>query len=257
MSAAMSATPPNLLLLGGTTEATALARRLSETGLRATFSYAGRVARPKTQPLPTRTGGFGGVEGLVQYIRTHAITHVVDATHPFAARMSQNAASACLRTNTPLAALTRPAWTAQPGDAWTHVPDIPAAVKWLAGPPRCVMLAIGRMHLEAFAAQPQHRYLLRVIDPPQSPIGLPNHQMVIGAGPFTLQDDTALLRQHKIDLVLSKNAGGTAARAKIDAARALGIEVLMIDRPAMPDRAEFHQVDAVLDWLHTSTERGV
>ncbi|MEX0287077.1 MAG: cobalt-precorrin-6A reductase [Paracoccaceae bacterium] len=252
---------PNLLVLGGTTEATALAQRLAETGVQAVFSYAGRVARPKAQPLPTRTGGFGGAEGLASYIRDHQITHVVDATHPFAAQMSVNAITACHVTGTPLVALTRPPWQAQAGDHWHHVGSVAEAVEWLDQPSRRVMLAIGRMHLEAFRPQGQHFYLLRVVDPPEVPIDLPDHAVVVGVGPFTRDDDAALMRQHGIDLIVSKNAGGSAARAKIDAARDLGLEVLMIDRPALPDRGELHEIDAVLRWCHaetvSGTERGV
>jgi precorrin-6A/cobalt-precorrin-6A reductase len=248
---------PNLLILGGTTEATALAKRLAQDGLRAQFSYAGRVARPKAQPLPTRVGGFGGPEGLAEYLRSNQITHVIDATHPFAAQMSHNAATACAQTGVRLAALTRPPWQAQSGDKWHHVPDVAGAVTWLTGAARRVMLAIGRMHLEDFAVQPQHFYLLRLVDPPETPVPLPDHTAVIGVGPFRVEDDISLMQRHGIDLVVSKNAGGTAARAKIDAARQLGLPVLMIDRPQMPGRCELHCVDAVLDWVHDGTERGV
>lgn len=234
-----------------------MAHRLAEQGIRATFSYAGRVARPKRQPLPTRVGGFGGPAGLAEYIRSKQITHVIDATHPFAAQMSRNADMACTLTGTRLAALTRPPWQAVDGDIWHHVTDVAGAVDWLNGPARRVMLAIGRMHLEAFTAQPQHFYLLRLVDPPDAPIPLPHHEAVIGAGPFRAKDDIALMQNHKIDLIVSKNAGGTAARAKIDAARSLGLPVLMIDRPPMPKRTELHSVDAVLGWVHDGTERGV
>ncbi|MEW2916767.1 cobalt-precorrin-6A reductase [Ruegeria sp. ANG10] len=238
----------HLLILGGTTEANALAKTVAEQGIPATYSYAGRVDNPRPQPLPVRVGGFGGTQGLVEYLRNHAITHVVDATHPFAAQMSRNVIAACRDTGLPLAALTRPAWTAQDGDRWLLVPDINGAVASLSGAPQRVFLAVGRMHLEDFAAQPQHHYLLRLVDEP-SELPLPNYDVVVSRGPFTEADDQALMQRHGIELVVSKNAGGTGARAKLDAARALGVPVLMIDRPALPQRQELTSVTQVLDWL--------
>jgi precorrin-6A/cobalt-precorrin-6A reductase len=237
-----------LLILGGTTEANALAKAVSEQGIAAVYSYAGRVENPRPQPLPVRVGGFGGPEGLVAYIHENAITHVVDATHPFAARMSGNAIEACAATRTPLAALTRAAWVSQPGDVWRHVPDIAAAVDALSGDAQRVFLAVGRMHLEDFSTRPQHSYLLRLVDEPDT-LPLPNAEVVVARGPFTEADDRALMQRHGTQLVVSKNAGGTGARAKLDAARALGLPVLMIDRPVLPKRTEFSQVAQVLDWL--------
>ncbi|MCE8417188.1 cobalt-precorrin-6A reductase [Rhodovulum sulfidophilum] len=249
---------PTLLILGGTTEATALAARLAGTGIRATLSLAGRVENPRAQPIPMRVGGFGGVEGLIAYLRAEGVTHVIDATHPFAAQMSRNAASACAALGLPLVALTRPAWTPQPGDDWRHVADIAGAVAALAGPPRRVFLAVGRMHLEAFAARPQHRYLLRLVDRPNAPLPLPQAEVIVSRGPFTEADDRALMEGHGTELVVSKNAGGTGARAKIDAARALGLPVLMIDRPALPARRELARPDEVLGWLaHSGADLGV
>ena len=239
---------PNLLILGGTTEANALAKSVSEQGIPATYSYAGRVDTPRPQPVPTRVGGFGGTEGLARYIRDHEISHIVDATHPFAALMSRNAVEACASTATPLVALTRPAWVAQDGDSWQHVPDIDGAVDALSGPAQRVFLAVGRMHLQDFAAQPQHHYLLRLVDEPET-VPFPNRDVIISRGPFTEIEDRGLMERHGTQLVVSKNAGGTGARAKLDAARALGVPVLMIDRPVLPKRTEFSQVAQVLDWL--------
>ena len=248
----------HILVLGGTTEATALAQAISDAGLRAVFSYAGRVADPKAQPLPTRVGGFGGAEAMANWLRDTGITHVVDATHPFAAGISANAVAACAACNIPLLSLTRRPWEAEPGDTWQHVPDIPAAVAALEGPTRRVMLAIGRMHLDAFAAQPGHFYLLRLVDAPDGPLPLPDCAVEVSRGPFTVEQDTALMQRHGIELVVAKNAGGSGARAKVDAARALSIPMLMIDRPALPQRAEVHDIDAVFDWLaHSGTDLGV
>jgi len=247
-----------LLILGGTSEASALARAVAARGIDAVISYAGRVERLRELPIPRRVGGFGGVAGLADHLRANAITHVIDATHPFAAQMSRNAVEACERTGVPLIALARPAWTPGPGDDWREVPDIPSAVTALEGAPRRVMLAIGRIHLNAFAAQPQHDYLLRLVDPPETPPPLPRHSIVVSRGPFTLEDDTALLRAHGIELIVAKNAGGSGARAKVDAAQALGLPVIMIARPALPQRQEVTSPEAVLDWLdHAGTDLGV
>ncbi|MCC1494734.1 cobalt-precorrin-6A reductase [Cognatishimia sp. F0-27] len=240
---------PNLLVLGGTTEARQLAPILADRGLRATMSLAGRVQRPAHQGLPTRVGGFGGVAGLTAYLTQNRVTHVIDATHPFAAQMSHNAVAACAQTGVPLAALTRAPWGAQSGDDWTRVPDIAGAVAALDCPARRVMLAVGRMHLDAFTANPQHRYLLRLVDPPEKPPGFPRHDVIVDRGPFKLDGDTRLLRDHRIDIIVSKNAGGSGARAKIDAARALGLPVIMIDRPVLPARTELHSPEEVLGWL--------
>lgn len=249
---------PNLLILGGTTEATALAQAVAAAGIAGTVSLAGRVERPARQPLPVRIGGFGGAEGLARHLREAGITHLVDATHPFAATISANAVAAGAMAGVPLVALTRPAWAPVPGDRWTRVPDIAAAAAALAGPPRRILLAIGRMHLAAFAGLPQHFYLLRLVDAPAAPPPFPDHVAVIDRGPFTEAGDRALMQHHRIDLVVSKNAGGSGARAKLDAARALGVPVLMIDRPALPPRREVESPQAVLDWLaHAGADLGV
>ncbi|MCE8554051.1 cobalt-precorrin-6A reductase [Ruegeria pomeroyi] len=248
----------HLLILGGTTEANALARAVAETGLRATYSYAGRVEAPREQPIPVRVGGFGGVAGLVDFVHSNNVTHLVDATHPFAAQMSANACAASAQTGTPLAALTRPAWQPVDGDNWRHVRDITAAVAALAGTPQRVFLAVGRMHLDDFAAQPQHDYLLRLVDAPGGPLPLPKAQVVVSRGPFTREGDKALMQQHKTQLVVSKNAGGAGARAKLDAARDLGLPVLMIDRPVLPPRTELATPADVLRWLrHSGVNLGV
>lgn len=249
--------PTLLLILGGTTEASALAHAVAAQGIPAVFSYAGRVSAPRPQPVPMRVGGFGGVAGLLDYLRQNNITHVIDATHPFAAQMSRNAAQACGDLGLPLAALSRPEWQPVKGDQWRDVADIDAAVAALDTPPKRVFLALGRMHLAAFASQPQHHYLLRLVDDPGAP-PLPKCQVVVARGPFGVTGDTALMQQHKTDVVVCKNAGGSGARAKLDAARALGLPVLMIARPVLPARTELASAAEVLTWLdHPGTERGV
>ena len=147
-----------------------------------------------------------------------------------------------------MAALTRAAWMSQPGDIWHNVPDIAAAVDALSGDAQRVFLAVGRMHLVDFSTQPQLSYLLRLVDEPDT-LPLPNAEVVVARGPFAEADDRALMQHHGTQLVVSKNAGGSGARAKLDAARALGLPVLMINRPVLPKRTEFSQVGQVLDWL--------
>jgi precorrin-6A/cobalt-precorrin-6A reductase len=238
-----------ILLLGGTGEANLMAEAIGKAGLSGVYSYAGRTEAPMGQPIHMRMGGFGGVEGLTSYLQAEKITHVIDATHPFAAQMSGNAVAACAATGTPLIALERAPWGVGEGDRWTHVPDIPAAVAALAGPAQRVFLAIGRQHLEPFAAQAQHHYLLRLVDPPTGPLPLPQAQILVARGPFDVAGDTALLQSHGIQIVVAKNAGGKGAVAKIAAARALGLPVVMIDRPVIPARRVVSNVAAVMAWL--------
>lgn len=245
----------NVLLLGGSSEATALARALADRGLPATFSYAGRVKALAPQPLPIRVGGFGGVDGLVRYLRDHQITHLIDATHPFAQQMSANAVAAAEQAGVPLLAFSRPPWTPEPGDHWQTVPDMDDAVAALSGPPERIMLALGRLQLPLFAAQPQHHYLLRLVEEPTEPLPVPDYSLIIARGPFDVESDRALLEQYRIDRVVCKNAGGEGARAKLTAARQLGLPVLMIDRPQVPPRPEVHSVEAALDWLAHDAER--
>lgn len=237
-----------ILLLGGTSDATALAGLLAQAGLDAVFSYAGRVSTPTPQPLPTRIGGFGGVEGLATYLAIERITHVVDATHAFAAQMSRNAIEACAQAGVDLCALERAPWQPQPGDNWLPVPDIAGAIAALPERGARVFLATGRQNVADFAAKPHNFYLLRYIEPPAQ-IPLPDYIGLAGRGPFTVEGDTALMRTHGITYLVAKNAGGEAARAKLDAARALGIPVLMIERPGMAQRRCFETPQAVMRWL--------
>jgi precorrin-6A/cobalt-precorrin-6A reductase len=247
-----------VLLLGGTTEAAQMARALSDIGIDAVYSYAGRTATPVTQPIPMRVGGFGGVAGLADYLHAEKITHVIDATHPFAARISRNAIAACAAASRPLIALERPPWAAQPGDLWTHVADEAGAADILPEEPWTVFLAIGRQRLDAFAAKPQHAYILRIVDPPADPMPMPNAKVILARGPFDVAGDTALLQDHGVDLIVAKNAGGAGAEAKLIAARSLCLPVIMIDRPTIPPRATVATVQMVMDWLHhTPADLGV
>ena len=250
-------------MLGGTTEASRLAQALAQAGVDGIFSYAGRTSVPIAQPLPTRVGGFGGVAGLQAYLQAERITHVVDATHPFAAQMSHNAVQACAAVGVPLLALERPAWQAQSGDVWQHVPDIAAAVQALPAAPARVFLAIGRQHLAPFLACTQHWYLLRLVDPV---LDLPAERglVVLDRGPFTLEGDRGLLQAHGITHVVSKNSGGAGAQAKLTVARERGLPVILIDRPPVPARQTVGTINDVFRWLGCagsykihSAERGV
>ncbi len=223
-----------------------MAKAVAKAGIDAVFSYAGRVAKPKEQPLPTRVGGFGGADGLATYLRDNSITHVIDATHPFAAQMSWNAYHACAQEGVELIALARPAWQARAGDDWRYVADIEGAVAALDGAAKRVLLALGKLNLPAFAAQPQHHYILRLVDQPETPPAVPHHTVVVARGPFDVAGDRALMEQHSVEAVVCKNAGGIGAEAKLHAARALNIPVIMIDRPKLPPRLELATVEAVL-----------
>ena len=238
-----------ILILGGTSEASALASAVAKRGLPAIFSYAGRVATPKPQPLPTRIGGFGGVSGLTAFVARERITHIVDATHPFAAQMSTNVVTAAAQCGVKAIAFTRPAWKPVTGDQWQCVASIDEAVSALAGSPQRVLLAIGRMHLAAFAAQPQHHYLLRLVDRPTNALPLTDVSTVIDRGPFTLEGDLALLENQRIQRIVCKNSGGDGAASKLTAARRLGLPVVMIERPTLPPRQELHRIDDVISWL--------
>lgn len=240
----------HVLLLGGTSGASQLAQALHRAGVPAVFSYAGVTQAPVAQPLPTRSGGFGGPQGLAQFLRRERITHVVDATHPFAAQMSRNACAACAATGTPLLALERAPWQPQPGDRWIGVPDMAAAAQALPEAPARVFLAVGRQQLGAFAQRPAHHYLLRLVDAPApGSLPLPRTHVVLGRGPFGAQEDEALMRAHGIAWLVAKNAGGEATRGKLEAARALGLPVVMVQRPALPERARTEDVAAVLHWI--------
>lgn len=241
-------TPLRVLVLGGTLDASRLAQALAQAGVDGIFSYAGRTSAPIAQPLPTRVGGFGGVAGLLAFLQAEHITHVVDATHPFAAQMSSNAVQACASAGVPLLALERPAWQAQSGDVWQHVPDIASAVQALPAEPARVFLAIGRQHVAPFLACAQHWYLLRLVDPV---LDLPfdRGHVVLDRGPFTVEGDRALLHAHGITHVVSKNSGGAGAQAKLMAARERGLPVIVIDRPFIPARPTVSTVEGVCAFL--------
>ncbi len=238
-----------ILLLGGTAEASALAQRIAEDSrFDGTLSLAGVTRSPKPSPLQTRTGGFGGADGLARYLRDQNIDALIDATHPFAAAMSANAAAAAAAASVPAIALLRPAWREQPGDRWIRVPDMVSAAAALGPTPRNVFLTVGRKDLAPFRAAPQHRYLVRSVDPPP-PNLLPEDAVFIAArGPFALEDEERLLREHGVQTLVTKNSGGTATAAKLAAARRAGLPVVMIDRPPANGPA-VPTVEEAWEWL--------
>lgn len=239
-----------LLILGGSTEASALARALAgDARFAPTLSLAGRTQAPVLPPIPARIGGFGGVTGLAGWLRAERIAAVVNATHPFAARMSASAAAACAETGTPLLRVLRPAWTPGPGDDWREVADMAAAARAPGAAPRRVFLTVGRQDLAPFAGMPQHAYVIRSVDPPP-PETLPPRATVISArGPFDVAAETALLRDHAIDVIVTKNAGGSATEGKLAAARALGVPVVMVARPPAATGETVPDVAGALAWL--------
>ena len=186
---------------------------------------------------------------MATFIAQENITHVIDATHPFAAEMSRNAVAACTTTGTALIALERAPWARGADDNWIEVSDIGAAVAALPETPARVFLAIGRQHLAPFGAKPQHTYTLRLVDSPDGRLPLPNACIIISRGPFTLAGDLELMRSRGIEWVVARNAGGEGARAKIDAARELNLLVVMIARPDLPERPRAESVAEVLAWL--------
>jgi precorrin-6A/cobalt-precorrin-6A reductase len=237
------------LILGGTGNANALAAALVRARIDAIYSYAGRTQIPLPHALPTRTGGFGGAAGLADFIREAEITHVVDATHPFAAEMSRNAAIACAAAGVPLLALERAPWTRTRDDRWIEVEDIAGAVAALPEARARVFLAIGRQHIAPFAQKPQHAYTLRFVDAPDGALPLPDSEVIVSRGPFTREGDLVLMRDRGIEWIVARNAGGDGARAKIDAARELALPVIMIARPELAERPRVECIYEVLAWL--------
>ncbi len=250
-----------VLILGGTADATRLVQAVAnDPRIEAVLSYAGRTENPVPPPIAWRVGGFGGIDGLADYLRAERIARVVDATHPFAAQISAHAMTACTKVGVPLLALERKPWQRAPGDRWIEVDDLAAAARALGPVPRRVFLGIGRMYLETFAAYPQHAYLVRLVDPPRAPLPLPGAEVIVARGPFDRIGDRAMLANFRAEIVVARNAGGGAASAKIEAARDLALPVVMVHRPFIPAREKVETVAEVLRWLghgDTPAERGV
>lgn len=214
---------------------------------RAVLSLAGRTRAPVAPPVPWRSGGFGGAEGLAGYLREHGVDALVDATHPFAAQISGNAVRAAGMAVVPHLAVLRPAWDAVPGDCWTAVPDMAAAAAALGGRPRRVLLTVGQQELSPFGDAPWHDYLIRSVEPPA--VVPPGARVLTARGPFAWADELGLLRREGIEVLVTKNSGGTATAAKLGAARALGVDVVMVARPPAPPQT-VPDAAAALAWLH-------
>ncbi len=244
----VSPPPHRVLLLGGTSEATALAQHLAgRDDVEVTTSFAGRTAAPRAPAGRTRIGGFGGAEGLAAHLREEGVDLLVDATHPFAARMRWHAAIAAEATGIPRLRVERPGWTEGPGDRWVRVPDLAAAAEAVR-PHRRAFLTTGRQELAPFATCLDTWFLVRAIEAPD-PQPLPHAEVVLARGPFTVEDERTLLEQHAVDVVVTKDSGGDATVAKLHAARALGLPVIVVDRPPSPPGPLARSVDEARAWL--------
>ncbi|RUM26989.1 cobalt-precorrin-6A reductase [Rhizobium vallis] len=238
---------PRILILGGTSEARLLAEALAaRDNCDVLLSLAGRTEKPAVQPVPVRIGGFGGAAALADFLRAGEYDLLIDATHPFAEQISANAAFAAQTTGIAAIALRRPEWQRLPDDRWREVQSIPAAIEALGPSPRHVFLATGRQGAHHAEAAPQHSYLIRSVDPVEPPLALANVDYVIDRGPFSLEGECALLRQHEIDVIIAKNSGGAVTYAKIEAARLLGIEVVMVARAPVSKVTAVESVEAAL-----------
>jgi precorrin-6A/cobalt-precorrin-6A reductase len=241
-----------ILILGGTAEARQLGERLAaRADLEVTLSLAGRTAKPAAQPVPVRIGGFGGFQGLADYLVRERIDALIDATHPYAAVISANAAQAATASSVRLLALKRPPWAPVADDRWIDVADVPAAVSALGTAAQRVFVALGRKELAPFVEAPQHHYLVRSVDPVNPPLAVPHATYITGRGPFGEADERALLVAHDVDVLISKNSGGAATYGKIAAARALTLPVIMLRRPPLAQGVvpSVETIDETVAWI--------
>ena len=242
----------HVLVLAGTAEAAELAARLHRQDVRVTASFAGRTRGTRELPCAVRVGGFGGVDGLVAALHDGGFDLLVDATHPFAARMPHHAAAAAETAGVPRLRVLRPPWRAGPGDRWDEVDDLAGAARRLreAGARR-VLLTVGRYDLEAFAGLPGGngiRFVVRSIEVPE-PLPLAGATVVTARGPFGVEGELRLLAEHGIDTLVTKNSGADATAAKLTAAREAGVRVVMVRRPEPPPGPRVETVDEALDWV--------
>ena len=237
-----------ILILGGTGEARELAAALVAGGADVISSLAGRVRQPRLPEGPVRVGGFGGADGLAAFLRDEGITHLIDATHPFAASITANAAHAATQAGVSRLVLCRPGWEADP--AWISVADTHEAAQAVAAwPGEHVFLTTGRRDLDAFAADGRHRFLVRTVDPPGGPVP-PHMTLILDRGPYTVESESALMLEHRIGLLVTKNSGGPMTAAKLTAARDLDVKVIMVTRPSLPTGSDVvPAVPAALRWL--------
>ena len=239
-----------VLILGGTGDARELTNRVATmTGVEAIASLAGRTNQPIAPISNVRFGGFGGVEGLVNYLREMQINVLIDATHPFATQISENAAQAAQEVGISRLLLNRLPWDKLPGDDWIEVNSNVDAAKVLESQGQRVFLTIGRQEISTFAYLQNIWFLMRMIDPPQTNSLTPPGLIVYDKGPFHLENEKEILSQYSIDTIVSKNSGGNATYAKIIAARQLGIKVIMVKRPLIPPGEEVNDVESAVMWL--------
>ncbi|RCJ27130.1 cobalt-precorrin-6A reductase [Nostoc minutum NIES-26] len=239
-----------VLILGGTGDAAELVSRVATIpGIEAIASLAGRTREPSTPIGNVRIGGFGGATGLADYLRQMHIDLLIDATHPFAAQISFNAAVAATEVDIPRLMMIRPVWQKVSGDRWIEVDNINAAAFALKNQAQRVFLTVGRQELAAFAYLKEIWFLMRTIDPPTADAMVPPGIVLCDRGPFALQNEREILTHYDIDTIVSKNSGGDATYAKIIAARELGLKVVMVNRPAIPAGEQVADVDGALAWL--------
>lgn len=235
-----------VLLLAGTAEGRAIAKGLSlMQGVTGLASLAGAVRTPAPLPIPTRIGGFGTADGFAQVLQGERIGLVVDATHPFAHRISARSAQVCAAQGTPYLQVLRPEWVAGAGDRWMMIRREEEAAQHIA-PGSCVFLATGRQTLGGFANLTDRRLICRQIDPPDAPFPFSGGEYLVGRPPFSVEDEIALFTRLNVDWLVVKNAGGAASRSKLDAARAIGLPVAMITRPPQPAAERVADVAAAL-----------
>jgi len=245
-----------LLILGGTYESRLLAKALAgRLDLAITLSLAGRTKTPAPQPVPVRTGGFGGVQGLITYLLDHKTDLLIDATHPFAATISAHAYEAAQRTGLDFLVLRRPPWRAVTGDRWQDVASVEQALQQLGKAPRRIFVALGRQELAPLLKAPQHHYIVRSVDPITPPLALPHMKNILARGPFDAADELVLLRRHKIELIIAKNSGGPATYGKLQAARELRIPVILIKRPAPAGGKRVETIEQAVDYVSQFMER--
>ncbi|MBW4692530.1 MAG: cobalt-precorrin-6A reductase [Lyngbya sp. HA4199-MV5] len=239
-----------VLILGGTGDAATLATQVSLLpGVTVINSLAGRTLQPSAPVGMVRVGGFGGADGLVAYLQEQRIDLLIDATHPFAAQISWNAAAAATTINVPHLLLVRPEWQKVPGDRWLEIDTVEAAAQAIPTTAQRIFLTIGRQQLAPFAPLTDRWFLMRSIDPPAPDLTLPPGTLLLDRGPFTLEGEGALLKKYGIDTIVSKNSGGDATYAKVVAARELGLPIVMVQRPAMPQCDRVTNVASAVAWV--------
>jgi precorrin-6A/cobalt-precorrin-6A reductase len=247
---------PHLLILGGTAEAAALAVALVDR-VRVTNALAGRTAAPVLPPGECRIGGFGDAEGLAAWLCANDIDLVVDATHPFATRISAHAVAACAATGRKLLRLERPAWRPVAGDRWLDVADPASAAALLARIGGRAFLTVGRQSLSVFQGLDHVWKLVRLIAPPADILPLAPYELVLGRGPFTIEAERYLLASRRITVLVTKASGGVGTEAKLAAARLADIPVIMIRRPLETAGAGVRSVEDAVAWVLTEARPGL